>query len=80
MEIKKLVEEQSPIAYLLLIRNGIAYYDATIKVGGVVITYNTLFFAVPVSEMKDIDLTKEMETKLLLPWICEFPDDIFQKA
>ena len=69
-EIKKELYKQKPIAELLYIRKGVAYYDTKIKIQEEpVVKYKTLFFEVPVSDMGDADFTPTMDAKLLNRWL-----------
>lgn len=69
-EIKKLLYKQKPIAELLCIRKGVAYYDAKISVESEpIIIYKTIFFEIPVSDMGDADFTPQIEAQHLNRWI-----------
>ena len=69
-EIKKELYKQKPKAKLLYIRNSIAYYECTIKTQvKPIITYKTLFFHIPVSDMGDADFLPTMDAKLLIRWL-----------
>jgi len=71
-EIKKELYKQKPKAELLYIRNGIAKYDAVIKLNNETFaTYKTVFFDVPVSDMGNADFTPIMDAKLLNRWLVE---------
>lgn len=72
IEIKKALYKQKPEASLLMIRKGVAYYDAKIKIEEEpIIKYKTIFFEVPVSDMGDADFTPTMDGKLLNRWIVD---------
>ena len=69
-EIKKKLYLQKPVAKLLYIRKGLAYYDAVVRINDEsVLEYKTVFFEIPVSDMGDADFLPEMESSLLLRWI-----------
>lgn len=68
-EISKLLYKQNPIAGLLHIRKGYAYYEATVEE----VERGSLYvqFEVPVSEMGDADFFPQMEAKFLRRWILK---------
>lgn len=71
-EIKKELYKQKPVADLIYIRKGIAYYDTKIKIQEEpIIKYKTIFFEIPVNDMGDADFTSVMDGKLLIRWIKE---------
>lgn len=71
-EIKKELYKQKPIAELLFIRKGIAYYDTKIKIQEEpLILHKTLFFEIPVSDMGDADFIPKMDGKLLNRWLVD---------
>jgi hypothetical protein len=71
-EIKKELYKQKPIAKLLYIRKGVAYYVAKIGIeDGTIFKSKEVFFEVPVSDMGDADFTSEMDAKLLNRWLSE---------
>ncbi len=65
---KKELYKQKPIANILFIRKGVAYYTTTIKFEGQ--TY-AIRFEVPVDDMGDADYYPEMDGKLLVRYISE---------
>lgn len=68
--IKKELYKQNPRANLLCIRKGIAYYDAKLKFEeNNILSFKTIFFEIPVSDMGDADFTSQMDGKLLNRWI-----------
>jgi hypothetical protein len=72
IEIKKELYKQKPIANLIFIRKGIAYYDATIEIEeNGTLRFRTVFFEIPISDMGDNDFTPDMDTKLLIRWLGE---------
>jgi hypothetical protein len=71
-EIKKELYKQKPIAKMLYIRSGVAYYDAVIRIEEEsVIKNKTVFFMVPVEDMGDADFTPEMDAKLLIRYLVD---------
>ncbi len=68
-EIKKELYKQKPTANFLYIRKGVAHYDATIKIGELIIESQKIFFQVPVSDMGEADFTPTMDAKLLNRWL-----------
>lgn len=68
-EIKKALYKQKPIAKLLFIRIGVAYYSTTINdVDG---NEYSVQFQVPVDDMGDTDYLVEMDGKLMGRYIAE---------
>lgn len=61
-EIKKQIYKQKPIAHLIYIRKGIAYYNAKL------IEMEVSFY-IPITDMGDADFCPIMEAKLLNRWI-----------
>jgi len=53
---------ENPVAKLIMIRKGLAYYDT--KTNDIIVN-----FEIPVSDMGDADFLNEMESKLLIRWI-----------
>ena len=66
-EIKKELYKQKPIANLMFIRVGNAYYDTTIKNADGDDT--NVMFIVPVNDMGEADFFPEMDAKLLIRYI-----------
>lgn len=80
IEIKKEIYKQKPIAELLYIRKGSAYYDTMIKIGEEPFKKSkTIFFKIPINDMGDADFERKMDGKLLIRWLLEDGfDEIYQ--
>ncbi len=63
-EIKKELYKHNPIAYLKMIRKGVAYYEAMLH------NVTEIRFEVPVSDMGDADFLFQMDSKLLIRYIA----------
>ena len=64
-EIKKALYKQKPIASFMKIKDGHAYYTASIDED------DALIFNIPVSDMGDADFRPMMDAKLLIRWLVE---------
>lgn len=62
-EIKKALYRQKPIASFMKIKNGCAYYVASIEEDDAII------FKIPVNDMGDAEFTLMMDAKLLIRWL-----------
>ncbi len=62
-ELKKVLYKQNPIAGIVFIRMGVAYYGCNLEDGTMV------RFEVPVSDMGDSDFHNEMDSKYLIRWM-----------
>ncbi len=62
-EVKKALYRQKPLASLMYIRKGVAYYQSALA------DEMSLLFAVPVDDMGDADFLPNMDAKLLIRWI-----------
>jgi hypothetical protein len=67
--IKKELYKQKPVANLVFIRLGVAYYNAVILNADQEVTVE---FQVPVNDMGDTDFYPEMDGKLLNRYISNF--------
>ena len=63
-ELKKALYKQNPIAGLVFIRKGTAYYRCNLEDGTLV------QFEIPISDMGDSDFHNEMDSKYLIRWIA----------
>ena len=64
-EIKKALYKHNPVAYLKMIRKGVAYYEAMLH------NVIEIRFEVPISDMGDADFLDHMDSKLLNRWIVD---------
>jgi len=67
-DIKKELYKQKPVANILFIRKGVAYYTTTIEFEG---ETHAIRFEVPVDDMGDADYFPEMDGKLLIRYISK---------